>query len=393
MKKLLFFVAFLFFVVACTPLRTLKYLAPDLNDSSKFVNAKIIKSATPLRFLPYQSHPQYQTLRRQLDSNLIGTKTKVFLVIKNDSIIYEYLSKGENLNHLQASFSMSKSYVGTLMGIAIDKGYIKSTEELVIKYLPGLAKNDSRFSQLTIQHVLDMRSGFKYNEKSFTPFAKLARSYYGADTKRIVSHLKMKNNPGEKFEYQSISTQVLSMILEKATGRNIASLLEEWLWNPLGTESNALWSMDDYGEIKAFCCISATALDYAKLGRLYLKGGNWQGNQLISKRWINQTTNPDTLRVRPYKNHFWATEDYHFFNDSIKAVQELKNLGKDYPVKKHNNGKYFYAEKVYDYMVRGMYNQIIYVNTKNNVIIVRLGEYQKDLKFNKFIPKIGRLIK
>ena len=280
-----------------------------------------------------------------------------------------------------------------MVGIAVDRGQIKSTNDLVIKYLPELAKNDERFNRLTIQHVLDMRSGFDMNERSLNPFSKIVRSYYGADLKKMVGKLKMKNEPNTVFEYQSLNTQILGMILEKVTGKTLDVLLQENLWQPLGTESDALWSVDKAGNIKSFCCINATALDYAKLGRLYLNGGNWQGKQIISKKWVNATTNPDTLAKKRYKNQFWATRDFKFFPDSLSAIKQLEKEHLGYPVERNDDGRYFYAKKVYDYKAQGMFHQSIYVNPQNKVIIVRLGGRQKKLNFHGFVQEIGRSIR
>lgn len=393
MKNIVPILAILFFLTACVPLRSVKYLIPDLGDSAKFENATIQKSSTPFYFKHNFPNKKYNGLKERLDTSLVGTKTNVFLVIKNDSIIYQYLSEGNTLAVRQPSFSLAKSFVGTLVGMSVDKGEIKSTNELVIKYLPELAKNDERFKRITIQHVLDMRSGFDFKERSFSPFSQITRSYYGASLKKIVGKLKMKNEPGKVFEYQSINTQVLAFILEKATGKNIQELMQERLWTPLGSESDALWSLDKDDNIKAFCCINATALDFAKIGRLYLNGGNWEGKQLVSKRWVDITTNPDTLTKSRYKNQFWATRDFKYFKDSVSAVNSLTKEKLNYTVEKSPDGRYFYAKKVYDYKAQGMFGQSVYVNPKNKVIIVRLGGRQKKLNLHRFVQDVGRAIK
>ena len=271
MKNIFLLGVILLFLAACVPIKAVRYLIPDLGDSAKFENVTIQKSTTPFYFKNNFPNKIYDSLKAHLDTSLIGTKTNVFLVIKNDSIIYQYLSEGNTLAVRQPSFSMAKSFVGTLVGMSVDRSEIKSTDELVISYLPELAKNDEMFKRLTIQHLLDMRSGFDFKERSFSPFSQITRSYYGADLKKIVGKLKFKNEPGKVFEYQSINTQVLAFILEKATGKGLQELMQERLWKPLGAESDALWSLDKDDNIKAFCCISATALDFAKIGRLYLK--------------------------------------------------------------------------------------------------------------------------
>lgn len=393
MKNTFLLAAILLFLTACVPLRSIKYLIPDLGDSAKFENVTIQKSVTPFHFKYNLQNRVYDSLKNRLDTGLIGTKTNVFLVIKNDSIIYQYLSEGNTLAVRQPSFSMAKSFVGTLIGISLDRDEIKSTDELVINYLPELAKNDEHFKRLTIQHVLDMRSGFDFKERSFSPFSQITRSYYGANLKKIVGKLKFKNEPGKVFEYQSINTQVLAFILEKATGKGIKELMQERLWKPLGAESDALWSLDNDKNIKAFCCINATALDFAKIGRLYLNGGNWEGKQLVSKKWVDITTNPDSLTKLRYKNQFWATRDFKFFKDSISAVSSLGKEGLKYPVERNTDGRYFYAKKVYDYKAQGMFGQSVYVNPQNKVIIVRLGDRQKKVNLHSFVQEVGRSIK
>lgn len=394
MKKAIFTLTLISILyTACVPLRSIKYLIPDSRDSAIFDNQTIQKSENPFYFKSYQANPANAALKQKIDTSLIDTKTSAFIVIKNDSIIYQHLSEDTNLQAKQPSFSISKSFVGTLVGIAVDRGQIKSTNDLVIKYLPELAKNDERFNRLTIQHVLDMRSGFDMNERSLNPFSKIVRSYYGADLKKMVGKLKMKNEPNTVFEYQSLNTQILGMILEKVTGKTLDVLLQENLWQPLGAESDALWSVDKAGNIKSFCCINATALDYAKLGRLYLNGGNWQGKQIISKKWVDATTNPDTLAKKRYKNQFWATRDFKFFPDSLSAIKQLEKEHLGYPVERNDDGRYFYAKKVYDYKAQGMFHQSIYVNPQNKVIIVRLGGRQKKINFHGFVQEIGRSIR
>ncbi len=392
MRKIFIVPFVLLFLSACVPLRSMRYLLPDLRDSAKFENVLVKKSIVPFRFINNYPNDKYQSLKTRIDTSLRDTKTSVFIVIKNDSIIYQYLSPETSLAAKQPSFSMAKSFVGTLVGIAVDRGQISSTNELVIKYLPELEKNDKRFARLTIQHVLDMRSGFDFKERAFNPFSKIVRSYYGADLEKMVGKLKMKQEPNTVFEYQSINTQVLAMILEKATGKKLDVLLRENLWEPLGAESDALWSLDNEDHIKAFCCINATALDFAKLGRLYLNKGNWQGKQLISKQWIDDTTNPDTLTKKRYKNQFWACRDFKYFTDSLSAVNHLKKEKLDYPVEKSPDGRYFYAKKVYDFKAQGMFNQSVYVNPQNKVIIVRLGGRQKKINFHGFVQEVGRSI-
>lgn len=169
--------------------------------------------------------------------------------------------------------------------------------------------------------------------------------------------------------------------------------MAKYLWGPLGAESDAIWSLDGQKTIKAFCCLNATATDFAKLGRLYLKKGKWQDQQIVSGQWVAQTINPDTLAKRSYKNQWWACSNNSYAKDSLSAVQQLAKLKLDVPIKKMNNGTYYFRTKFKDYRAEGILGQLVYVNPDNNVIIVRMGNYpNKNLYFNGFIPAVGREI-
>lgn len=391
MKKISLALMILALWSSCAPIRAVRWWQPDLSDSAKFAKAKIEHAAIPFRFTQATGQSKYQQLSKYLDSQLVNTNTNAFLVIKNDSIIYQQFAENLNANTLHPSFSVAKSYIGTLIGIAIDKGIVTSANDLVIKYLPEFEKNDPRFGKLTIQHVLDMRSGVDFDEDKETPFAGIAKLYYGASLKNQLAKLKMKREPGSYFEYQSINTQLLAAILERASGEKVPALLSKYLWSPLGAESDAIWSLDDQKTTKAFCCLNATAADFAKLGRLYLKKGNWEGKQLVSTQWINTTTNADELAKSGYKNQWWACNNTNYFKDSVSAVQTLNKLKLNAPIKKMSNGTYTVKLKANDYHAEGILGQIVYVNPDNNVIIVRMGNYpNKNLYFNGFIPKIGR---
>lgn len=395
--KHLFSCSFLFLAVlalnwsSCAPISALRWREPDLNDSAKFKKSRIAAATQPFRFIQASHQAKYEKLTQYLDTVLNQTNTNAFLVIKNDSIIYQRFAEQTNANTLHPSFSVAKSYLGTLVGIAVDKGFISSTNDLLIKYLPELKKNDVRFERLTIQHVLDMKAGFDFDEDGTTPFSGIAKLYYGAALKNQVAALKMKQEPGKVFEYQSISTQVLAVLLERVTGEKVPVLLNKYLWTPLGAESDAIWSLDQQRTAKAFCCLNATAYDFAKLGRLYLHKGKWQGKQLLSEQWVKNTTDPDTLMKTPYKNQWWACANYSYFKDSVSASAKLTKLKQTAPIYKTNKGVYYFKLKSNDFRAEGILGQIVYVNPDNNVIIVRMGNYpNKNLYFNGLIPQIGR---
>lgn len=272
-----------------------------------------------------------------LDDFLEKTKTVAFLVIRNDSILYEKYLYGRDTAALVPSFSAAKSVVSALVGIAIAEGHINSIKDSIRKYIPELPSKT--FGAITIEHLLNMRSGLDFKEEYFNPFGHVAKFYYGTNLRKFTKQLKLKEAPGKTFEYISVNTQLLGWAVEEATGVNLVDYLEEKIWKPLGMETPASWSIDSRKQkmAKAFCCLNATARDFAKFGRLYLNRGNWNGVQIIPADWVVESTR---FNGGEYKYQWWKVD-----KESYAAV--------------------------------GFLGQYIYVNPNQNLIIVRLGKQQK----------------
>jgi CubicO group peptidase (beta-lactamase class C family) len=239
------------------------------------------------------------------------------------------------------SFSMAKSVLSILVGCAVDEGKIKSINEPVTSYLTNL--EDGKFKNVTIAHLLNMTSGLAFSESYTNPFGDAATFYYGTNLTKAVNKMNVLNAPGTRFKYSSGDSQVLGMVLDAALKDvTISEYLETKIWKPLGMEYEATWSLDrkKNGVEKTFCCLNARARDFAKLGRLYLKKGNWNGTQIVSKEWVENSTKIDSTggNVGYYQHQWWINE-------------------------KDNS-----------YEAEGILGQHLYVNPEKNVIIVRLGE-------------------
>lgn len=274
------------------------------------------------------------------DEFLKTNKTVAFLIIKNDTLQYEKYFSGYNQESVVASFSMAKSVTSILIGCAIDDGLIKSVDESVISYIPEL-KNDG-MDKITIKNLLQMTSGIKYNESYSNPFGDAATDYYGRNLRKSLYNRKLENTPGTVFNYNSGDAQMLGLVLERALrGKTITAYLEEKIWKPLGMEYDATWSLDRQhdGLEKTFCCINARARDFSKLGRLYLNKGNWNGRQIVSKTWVEESLKPDITNGGSgnYKYQWWLEPNGNF-------------------------------------MAQGILGQYVYVNPAKNLIIVRLGK-------------------
>lgn len=240
-------------------------------------------------------------------------ETTAFLVIKNDSILFEEYWHGYSEDSLSNSFSMSKSWVSTLIGIAIKDGQIKNVNQKVCEFLPEFYAENEK--ELTIEHLLTMSSGLNWTEDYYNPIGQTAEAYYGTNLRDLVINLKAVEESGKVFKYHSSCTQLLAFVLEKATGKTISEYASEKLWKPMGAKHPGLWSTDiEGGDEKAFCCINSNARDFARLGKLYLNKGNWNGIQLIDSSFVEKATSAadlldeEGLKNTNYGYQFWIAE-------------------------------------------------------------------------------------
>ena len=376
MMRLFIVLLFTLSLSSCWMARGYKVRNFNLTDHERIPFVTIQKSENPQPFPIAKDTSAYIDIRNYLDTTLPFTYTAAFLVIKNDSIIYERYFNGFNQSSLLPSFSVAKSYVGTLVGVAIDEGKITSTAEPITNYLPELLKRDKRFEDITIQHLLDMRSGIKFNEGTYNAKDDAIRLGFRPNLLKYALKLEIEKAPGT-YKYQSINTELLALIVERTTGKKISSYLQEKLWQPLGAEYNATWNVDSRKRKQeiAFAGLNATARDFAKLGRLYLQKGKWNGQTLLNPRWVSAVNNVDSMRVSNfYRNQWWSRPEYKYFKDSLSAVSFIKQSGSAGGVQNTRNG-YRVNYRNGAFSAHGILNQYIYINPVNNVIIVRLGRY------------------
>lgn len=335
------------------------YNFADLNDHKKFPARTITNDSVPFKFYRPQApkFPKTITVNEQqknFDKFLKDNKTVAFLIIKDDSIHYENYFKDYDSSSIIPSFSVGKSILSVLIGCAVDDGLL-NVNDSVLKHLPQLHKS---FEKVTVRDLLQMTSGVEFNESYWNPFGHAASFYYGRNLYKECKKLKVKTAPAQGFEYISGNTQLLGLVLEKALkGKTISQYMEEKLWKPLQMEYNASWSIDKRsgGVEKTFCCVNARARDFAKIGRLYLNKGNWNGKQILSRQWVETSTKIDTENGSAwfYQYGWWL------------------------PTK---NG---------DFMAIGILGQYIYVNPAKNMIIVRMGKQVGDVDWRYILPSLA----
>lgn len=289
-----------------------------------------------------------------IDKFLQDTNTTAFIVIKDDNILYEKYFNGYSRNSINTSFSVAKSFVSALIGIAIDEGYIKSVDEPITNYIPELS--DKGFDKVTIKNLLSMSSGIKYVEYPL-PTGDDTKTYYSTGLRKLaIEEVNLKDPIGQYFHYNNYHPLLLGLILERATHKSVAEYLEEKIWKPLGMEYPASWTIDsiESGFEKMESGINARAIDFAKFGRLFLNKGNWNGKQIISEKWVTESTKADFTQDREYyKNAWFYKEDVYY-----------KYFWYSYPR----------GESDYDFFAAGHLSQYIYVCPQKKLIILRNGE-------------------
>jgi CubicO group peptidase (beta-lactamase class C family) len=244
------------------------------------------------------------------DGFLRATDTLAFVVVDEDRLVYERYLDGSDRRRLQTSFSVAKSFVSTLVGIALDEGLIDGISDPVTEYLPELAARDRRFERITLRHLLTMSSGLRYEEQSLPlPWGDDIETYYGTNLRKIaLEHTEIEREPGQEWLYNNYNPLLLGLVLERATGMSVSEYLATRLWQPLGAEGDATWSLDSEGSgfEKMESGFNATPVDYARFGLLLLHEGQWNGTRIISGEWVRAATAADaTTDPAEHYQYFW----------------------------------------------------------------------------------------
>jgi CubicO group peptidase (beta-lactamase class C family) len=247
---------------------------------------------------------------RAFDEFLRGTGTLGFVVLDDDLLVYERYFGGADRQTRQTSFSVAKSFLSTLIGIAIDEGLIGSVTDPVTEYLPALSERDPRFERITLRDLLTMSSGIRYEEQSLPlPWGDDVDTYYGTDLRDLgLSATQIVRPPGQEWLYNNYNPLLLGLVLERATGTSVSDYMATKLWQPLGAEADATWSLDSEGSgfEKLESGLNATPVDYARFGELFLLAGEWNGQRIVSEDWVREATAADvTTDPAGHYQYFW----------------------------------------------------------------------------------------
>lgn len=259
---------------------------------------------------PWPTHPDYN--RRPLSAGiqkvLRETEALAFIVVKDGRLLQEHYFLGHGPAEVSNSFSMAKPIVGLLLGFAESEGKIGSLQQPVSAYLEGY--DQGLAARLKVVDLIRMTSGMAWDDPEVynRPLSKTAQLYYSGDLRKFIARQAITIEPGTRFHYNSGNTVVAAQLLQKATGKNVSQYLSERLWTPLGMEHDAAWMLDRPGGLeKAFCCLSATARDFARLGQFVLQDGVWDGKQLLPSSFIKEALSPSS----PHYGYGFRMDDRH----------------------------------------------------------------------------------
>jgi CubicO group peptidase (beta-lactamase class C family) len=318
-----------------------------LEDYKQFDNQTISASDNPQA---WPNHANYNSVveTERLKKANSDWGTVAYVIIKNDSIWFENYYDGYDQNSKSNSFSMAKSYVSGLLGKAIMDGYIKNLDQPVCDFLPEFCGDLA--SKMTVGDLSSMASGTNWDEAYYSPLSITTRAYFDDDLAKVINGLEMETEPGKVYKYASGDTQMLAMVIEKATGKKLYNYLEDSFWKPLGSENETLWQVDskDHDLVKAYCCIASNAKDFARFGKLYKDYGKWNGEQLLDSAFVAKSLKPRFKDSPEYGYGWW-----------------LQTL----------NGKSYQ-------MMRGHLGQYVIIQPEDNVMIIRLGHQKSPDELN-----------
>ena len=319
-----------------------------IDDHPSFENERIPASSTPQ---PWSNHKDYNEIEATQKLSEINSElgTVAFLIIKNDSICYEKYAENYGKESQTNSFSMAKSITSALLGKAIKDGFIANLDHLVEDFYPQYVG-----SGMTVGDLSSMASGLDWEESYKSPFSVTARSYYDDNLAETILNQKVVETPGKSYKYLSGNTQLLGMVIQKATGKQLSKYLTESFWEPMGFENEALWQIDDaeHRLVKSYCCIASNARDFARFGKLYSNSGKWNCVSILDSSFVATSTKPRFDESPEYGYGFWLSD--------------------------HLNKKVF--------VMRGILGQYVISIPEDNLIITRLGHQRGEKSGKPFTP-------
>lgn len=312
--------------------------------------------------------PQWKD-NRSLDSYMKVNHIKGVLVLQNDSIRLEKYAAGVDQESLWTSFSMAKSVSSMLLGVALKEGAIESLDDVLQKYIPELKGHD--YGKVTVRQLLTMTSGIAWNEDYEDPNADVAQMYQNPcenSESHILTYmksLKFAHEPGTHWNYSTGETDLVGILIQKATGKSLADYLSEKIWQPWGMKYCAYWLADECSNLNiGGSGLSATLRDYARLGTLMLNEGRLGDQNLLAEEYLENAT---------------------------ALLNETDDQGGGY-------GYLWWRFKNGSYAAVGIFGQMLYIDPHKDLVIAQIAAWPKASSKNltkgrrAFIEAVQRVI-
>ena len=283
---------------------------------------------------------------------LTASRSTGLMVLHNGEVVYENYLLGSTPETRHTSWSVGKSFVATLIAMAMEDGRIANLDQTAEMFAPQYAGSD--YGATTLRHLLMMSAGMDFEEDYDAPNSDIRRLFlganiYGQNIDRLVAEVERNRPAGEDLHYVSANTQVLSAVVRGLWNAPLAEVMQAEIWEPLGMTGEAYWNQNIQGEngmAIGYCCLNATLEDYARFGQFYLQDGVWNGQRLLPEGWVQQATRPNAPFQEPGPDGVYDHRGY---------------------------GLHFWVPEGYDqeYFMAGVYGQYIWVDERRNIVIAR----------------------
>ena len=302
--------------------------------------------------------------QRLLSEELEHYKTDGLIVLHNGNLLYENYWNNNSATSKHIAFSVTKSFVSALVGIALDEGLIDNIKDPITKYLPDF--KGTGYEGVRIKDILQMSSGVDFNEDYADPKSDINRfgraTARGSSFRDFAKSLERGREPGTYHHYVSIDTQVLGFLLAEVTGMPLKEYLYKKIWNKIGMEDDAFFIVDNNGVEMALGGLNATLRDYAKFGELYLNRGKWNGEQVVPASWVDASHTNDGPHLKPGESELSSSPWGYGLQWWVPGFPDT------------------------DYTASGVYNQYIYIDPLTNVVIAKTSSnhrYTSEKEYSK----------
>ncbi|MFT5136793.1 MAG: CubicO group peptidase (beta-lactamase class C family) [Arenicella sp.] len=329
-------------------------IVTNFSSMKDIFNSVEIQSDSEPYFFAYKAQAlpeqfQYKNNTVVTKEFLERTATTALVVLRDETITHESYYLGTHAQDRRISWSVAKSFLSALMGVAVEQGKIENINDLVTKYVPSL--ETSGYASVTIKNVLQMSSGVAFDEdyKRFSSdINRMGRLMaLGGSFDDFARSLTKEREQGTFMHYVSIDTHVLGMVLRAATGEPIVDYFKTHLWDKIQPEASTYYITDDTGEPMVLGGLTMRSRDYLKIGKLFRDGGRWNAAQVIPESWVQQSVTPEAPHLMPGKRDTADT-----------------NLGYGY--------QWWLPENAdQEFMALGIYDQFVYIDKKSNIVIVK----------------------